>query len=170
MTAPTRRLAAKTVWLAAVCLVLCAELVVVQQGTVGSKAKISSTSGSGGFQDRLYNFGTGITPIGAPPPPRHPRPPLRFPAGVHDRGATGDLDGDGVVDIAVSAIGNSFSAPFIHTIFLTTAGKVKARTRISNGIGGLAAGTAGLGKDFGRRMSGLGDLDGDGNCELAVGE
>jgi hypothetical protein len=68
--------------------------------------------------------------------------------------ALGDLDGDDVGDLAVGA----------HTD-----GTVKAYQQISNGTGGLPFGTLEDGDRFGISLSALGDLDGDGVGDLAVG-
>ena len=74
------------------------------------------------------------------------------------------------MDIAVSAVGTAVAPPFIHILFLNPSGSVKERTRVSNGVGGLASTTATLGLGFGQRMAGIGDVDGDGNMDLAVAE
>jgi hypothetical protein len=75
----------------------------------------------------------------------------------------GDLDGDGNPDIAVGAIGNNG----VHILFLAADGSVDRFVRIANGSGGLPAATVGAG--FGSSLALLGDLDGDGNPELAAG-
>jgi cysteine-rich repeat protein len=115
-------------------------------GTVKSHQKISETQG--GFTGQLGDsdlFGESMTSLG-------------------------DLDGDGVGDIAVSAVwdddgGKNHGAVWI--LFLNTDGTVKSHQKISETQGGF---TGRLGGDgFGASLSALGDLDGDGVVDLAVG-
>ncbi len=83
----------------------------------------------------------------------------------------GDLDGDGVVDLAVGAPldddgGNNPGAAWI--LFLDDDGSVKAHQKISNIQGGFT-GILDNGDLFGFSVANLGDLDGDGVVDLAVG-
>jgi hypothetical protein len=68
--------------------------------------------------------------------------------------ALGDLDGDGVRDLAAGA----YYAGSVWILFLNADGSVKGQTEIASGEPG-----------FGRSLAHLGDLDGDGFPELAVG-
>ena len=115
-------------------------------GTVDGEQKISNTAGGlSAVLDDDDQFGRSIAPLG-------------------------DLDGDGVVDIAVGAHdddgGSNRGA--LHILFLNADGTVKSEQKISSTTGGL---TAALddGDWFGRSVTGLGDLDGDGIHDLAVG-
>src|SRR6185436_12436189 len=115
-------------------------------GTVKSHQKISSTEGGfTGVIDSFDYFGTSIANLG-------------------------DLDGDGVTDIAVGAYydddgGADQGAVWI--LFLHSDGTVKSHAKISETSGGL--GTVLDSTDwFGWAMSPLGDLDGDGVMDLAV--
>jgi PKD repeat protein len=83
----------------------------------------------------------------------------------------GDLDGDGVVDVAVSANydddgGTNKGA--VYVLFLNTDGTVKASQKISSTQGGFPA-ALDLHDEFGRSITSLGDLDGDGVTDLLVG-
>ena len=82
----------------------------------------------------------------------------------------GDLDGDGVTDLAVGANyddtgGTSRGA--VHVLFLNANGTVKSSQKIASGTGGGPT----LANDdrFGSSVASLGDLDGDGVTDLAVG-
>ena len=84
----------------------------------------------------------------------------------------GDLDEDGVADIAVSAPndddgdGNDRGAFYI--LFLNSDGSVKAEKKISASAGGFG-GNLDPGDGFGSGVAALGDLDGDGVTDLMAG-
>ncbi|MCP3904485.1 MAG: hypothetical protein GY715_12730 [Planctomycetes bacterium] len=119
-------------------------------GTVKSEQKISDTAG--GFTGTLGpvdRFGVSIANLG-------------------------DLDNDGVVDLAVGALndddgGSSISnRGAVWILRLNANGTVKASSKISDTTGGFA--TALDDQDhFGASVAGLGDVDGDGVEDLAVG-
>ena len=117
-----------------------------QPGTVLSHQKISDTEG--GFTGILDNFD-------------------RFGLSV---ASLGDLDGDGVGDLAVGAIfdgdgGGGRGAVWV--LFLNPDSTVKSHQKISDTEGGF---TGTLDDDwFSRSVASLGDLDGDGIGDLAVG-
>jgi hypothetical protein len=85
--------------------------------------------------------------------------------------ALGDLDGDGTDDIAVGApaarLGTNRSGA-VHIIFLRPDGSVRSRRVIASGTGGFS-GAIDSDDRFGSAVAALGDLDGDGVIELAVG-
>jgi len=116
-------------------------------GTVKSHQKISSTQG--GFTGTLSqgdNFGRGLTPLP-------------------------DLDGDGVVELAVGARLDDFPEPrtgAVWILFLHPDGTVKAHVKIGANQSGFM-GELDSGDVFGGSLASLGDLDGDGVSELAVG-
>ena len=126
-------------------------------GTVKASQKISETAGdftsgnAGGTLDTDDEFGRGVALLG-------------------------DLDLDGVADLAVGAIfdddgGNANGAAYV--LFLNSNGTVKASQKISDTAGDLTAGNAGGTLDdddqFGSSVAGPGDLDGDGAVDLVVG-
>ncbi|MCP4136835.1 MAG: hypothetical protein GY754_38045 [bacterium] len=83
----------------------------------------------------------------------------------------GDLDGDGVIDIAVSAYldndgGTDTGAVYI--LFLNKDGSVKKDQKISSEKGNFS-GTLDAEDRFGISVAGIGDLDGDGVVDIAVG-
>ncbi|MCH8991952.1 MAG: FG-GAP repeat protein [Acidobacteria bacterium] len=83
----------------------------------------------------------------------------------------GDLDGDGVGDLAVGTGGDDdggFDHGAVWILFLNTDGTVKAHQKISDTEGGFT-GTLDDGDFFGQSVASLGDLDGDGVGDLAVG-
>ena len=116
-------------------------------GTVKAHTKIGV--GSGGFTAPLIPsayFGSSLAPLG-------------------------DVDGDGVVDLAVGSDGDDDPSPdagAMWVLLLEPTGTAKGQLRIGSGAGGLMGPLMG-GDQFGRSMAALGDLDGDGISELAVG-
>ncbi|MBW2381981.1 MAG: FG-GAP repeat protein [Deltaproteobacteria bacterium] len=82
--------------------------------------------------------------------------------------ALGDLDGDGVGDLAARGprIVDDVREQGIWMLFLNADGTVKNHTVINNLEGGYDPSLGGLGNT----LSALGDLDGDGITELATGE
>ncbi|MCP3939745.1 MAG: hypothetical protein GY708_30760, partial [Actinomycetia bacterium] len=112
-------------------------------GTVKAEQKISATTG--GL----------IGPIGL---------------GVFGRSVAGvgDLDGDGIVDVAVGEYRDNGNQGAVHVLFLNADGTVKAEQKISSIAGGLT-GPLGSADRFGTSVAGVGDLDGDGIIDIAVG-
>ena len=115
-------------------------------GTVNSHQKISDTEG---------NF-TGILDDD------------RFGVSI---AALGDLDNDGINDIAVGAHvddDGGFNKGAVWILFLNTDGTVKSHQKISNTQGNFN-GSLDNGDLFGVSVTTMGDLDGDGVTEVIVG-
>lgn len=116
-------------------------------GTVKAGVKISH--GAGGFQGQIDNFdffGSALAPLG-------------------------DLDGDGALDLATSALhdddgGEDTGAVWI--LFLHGDGTVKAEQKISDTTGNFQGAVDDF-DSFGFGLASLGDFDSDGLVELAVG-
>jgi len=83
----------------------------------------------------------------------------------------GDVDGDGVDDLAVGAVGDDDGGNnrgAVHVLFMRTDGTVKAEQKISDVEGGFG-GVLDNGDELGWSLGALGDLDGDGVPDLAAG-
>jgi len=118
-----------------------------RNGTVKSHQKISDTAGNfTGTLDVGDYWGASVTELG-------------------------DLDGDGVLDIAVSAARDDdggFNKGAVWILFLNTNGTVKSHQKISDTEGGFN-GILDNEDFFGSSVSKIGDLDGDNVTDLVVG-
>ncbi|MFH1320771.1 MAG: T9SS type A sorting domain-containing protein [Bacteroidota bacterium] len=116
-------------------------------GTVKSHQKISSTQGNfTGTLETSDMFG-------------------------HSVASLGDLDGDGVTDIVAGAIGDDDGGSqkgAVWVLFLNSDGTVKTYQKISETQGNFT-GTLDWADWFGYSVSSIGDLDGDGVTDIAVG-
>jgi VCBS repeat-containing protein len=96
--------------------------------------------------DRFFSFGVSVAPIG-------------------------DLNGDGVIDIAVGANGersvSGIESGALHILFLNSDGTEKSRTIITDGVDGAPA--LSENDHFGSSVTTVGDLNDDGVVDLAVG-
>jgi hypothetical protein len=80
--------------------------------------------------------------------------------------ALGDVDGDGVTDLAVGAPGDTSGAVWV--LFLTADGGIRDQVRIGATTPGLCEVLA-TSDVFGRSVAALGDRNGDGTPDVAVG-
>jgi hypothetical protein len=83
----------------------------------------------------------------------------------------GDLDGDGVVDIALGAHGDDdvgSNTGALYILFLNNNGTVKSYTKITGNQSGFTE-SLHNGNRFGRKVVSLGDIDEDGVVDIAVG-
>ena len=129
-----------------------AKIVVPSTGLVKLEQKISDIVGGSGLS-ALDRFGQSVADLG-------------------------DVDGDGIQDLAVGAPGNDeavndgANSGAMWIIFLNPDGSVKAEQKLSKTAGGFPGGELVFSvsdSGFGRSAAGLGDLDGDGIPDLAVG-
>lgn len=85
----------------------------------------------------------------------------------------GDLDGDGVRDIAVGATedeGGDLSSGAVYIHFMNTDGSIDSTVKLDeNTANGPGAANLELSDNYGTAIASLGDLDGDGVIDLAVG-
>ncbi len=91
----------------------------------------------------------------------------RFGASV---AGLGDIDGDGVVDLAVGAFGDDTGGSYrgaVHILKLNRDGTARTTTKIASGLNG-GPGLANNDR-FGVSVASGGDLDGDGVSDLIVG-
>ncbi|WP_405377373.1 hypothetical protein [Nonlabens sp. Asnod3-A02] len=116
-------------------------------GTVFSRKKISETSG--GFTGNLTTWNVFSSDI-------------EF---------LGDINGDGLIELAVGARRDQVSGVEVGSVYILSLNAlfdVVSHYRISNGLGGfpniLSDGDA-----FGGAVANIGDLNGDGNIDLAIG-
>ncbi len=89
----------------------------------------------------------------------------------HEVAGIGDLDGDGVLDIAVNAKGDDDGGTdtgAVWILFMNQDGTVRRHQKISNTQGGFRDKLAWY-DAFGEGITGLGDVDGDGFRDIAVG-
>jgi hypothetical protein len=116
-------------------------------GTVGTQEKVSATAGQfTGTLDEGDNFGGALASLG-------------------------DLDCDGTVDLAVGATEDDDGGAqrgAVWVLFLAPRGTVNLHTKISDTSGSFT-GALDDGDFLGSALSALGDLDGDGHVDLAVG-
>jgi hypothetical protein len=116
-------------------------------GRVDTQQRIAD--GSGGFNGTLHDddrFGSAVASIG-------------------------DLNRDGVTDLAVGAPGDDDGGTdrgAVWILFLNDQGKVRQYQKISDSSGGFG-GKLGDGDQFGSSVASIGDIDGDGIDDLAVG-
>jgi hypothetical protein len=89
-----------------------------------------------------------------------------------DVGFLGDVDGDGIGD---AVVGSSFAdgtgtgwEGAVWVLFLNRNGTVRSHVKISEGLGGFT-GDLDANDGFGHGCAGIGDLNGDGVPDLAVG-
>jgi len=120
-----------------------------QDGTVLNEAKISAIDGNfGGNLDDGDRFGSSLTVLG-------------------------DLDGDGIADLAVGAPGDEDNNTVLDTgaiwiLFLNRDGTVRSAQKISYDNGGLNTRLR-SGDAFGSAVANIGDLNQDGVTDIAVG-
>ncbi|MEZ5341376.1 MAG: FG-GAP-like repeat-containing protein [Acidimicrobiales bacterium] len=120
---------------------------IASTGYVGGEQKISATAGGlVGPLESLDNFAMSVASIG-------------------------DLDGDGTTDLAVGAgqdDDGGVDAGAVYVLFMNPDGSVRTEQKISATSGGLV-GPLDNNDIFGTSVAGVGDINGDGINDLAVG-
>ena len=81
----------------------------------------------------------------------------------------GDLNGDGITDLAVGARRSGPTTGLVFILFMDSTGGVKSFTIITKNEGGLNTASPNAFTNFGQSIANLGDLDGDGVVDIAVG-
>ncbi len=79
----------------------------------------------------------------------------------------GDLDGDGVSDMAVQSANGDSGRGKIHLLLMNRDGTVKALKNLSSGIDGVPV--INVGDSFGRGIAAIDDIDGNGIDDIFVG-
>ncbi len=117
-------------------------------GTVRTHVRISATSNTGftGLLKAGDHFGSGVALLG-------------------------DVNGDGVGDLAVGASGMNGGEGGVYIVFLRLNGTVTGQQLLSSSSSGGLASIVSLAASFnlGASVAGVGDLDGDGFVDVAVG-
>ncbi|NQV24036.1 MAG: FG-GAP repeat protein, partial [Rhodopirellula sp.] len=116
-------------------------------GTAKHVTRIASNKGGGPGLSSYDHFGASVASIG-------------------------DFDGDGIGDLAVGVRSdNTGSADrgAVYVLLLNSNGTVRSHQKIADGVGGLAANTLKTNDSFGFAVASVGDLNGDGITDLAVG-
>ena len=83
----------------------------------------------------------------------------------------GDLNSDGITDLAVGARGDDDGGSMtgaVWVLFMNTDGTVNGQQKVSAISGGIS-GPLDPGDEFGFSCTGIGDLDGDGRPDMAIG-
>jgi len=79
----------------------------------------------------------------------------------------GDLDGDGVIDLAVGAITENSNRGSVYILYMNTDGTIKSSAKIQSGTTNFP--TLSTNSFFGAAVERVGDINGDGILDIAVG-
>ena len=112
-------------------------------GTIKSTVEVNGTTTNGPALSALGGFGASVASLG-------------------------DLDGDGISEIAVGESRGGGNTGALHIMYMGADGTIKSTVEV-NGTTTNGPALSALG-GFGASVASLGDLDGDGISEIAVGE
>ena len=79
----------------------------------------------------------------------------------------GDIDGDGIEEIGVGDASQAINNGAVIAIYFNQDGTVRTYSKFQTGLGGIPTRSSSI---FGLSIAAIGDLDGDGISEIAVGE
>ncbi len=122
-----------------------------------------STAGSGADWMDMSELKVYGTPVAVPPPAATPASAASAPTTVK-----GDFNGDGFADLAVGAPGENAGAGAVHVLRGSSTGLTATASQVWSQSSTGVASSPEAGDGFGSSLA-VGDLNGDGRADLAIG-